>query len=75
MEVCGYTMQQRQSHKNLSKALNQLASLRIVIAVFNMEQEAMRAQIDRILTYGTLLDVLWQMYHAWITYGTVRRIA
>ena len=30
--------------------------------------------IDRILTYGTLLDVLWQMYHAWITYGTVRRI-
>ena len=31
--------------------------------------------IDRILTYGTLLDVLWQMYHAWITYGTVRRIA
>ena len=32
-------------------------------------------KIDRILTYGTLLDVLWQMYHAWITYGTVRRIA
>ena len=31
--------------------------------------------LDRILTYGTLLDVLWQMYHAWITYGTVRRIA
>ena len=31
--------------------------------------------VDRILTYGTLLDVLWQMYHAWITYGTVRRIA
>ena len=31
-------------------------------------------QIDRILTYGTLLDVLWQMYHPWITYGTVRRI-
>ena len=30
---------------------------------------------DRILTYGTLLDVLWQMYHVWITYGTVRRIA
>ena len=30
---------------------------------------------DRILTYGTLLDVLWQMYHAWITYWTVRRIA
>ena len=30
---------------------------------------------DRILTYGTLLDVLWQMYHAWITYGMVRRIA
>ena len=30
---------------------------------------------DRILTYDTLLDVLWQMYHAWITYGTVRRIA
>ena len=30
---------------------------------------------DRIFTYGTLLDVLWQMYHAWITYGTVRRIA
>ena len=30
---------------------------------------------DRILTYGTLLDVLWQMYHPWITYGTVRRIA
>ena len=29
---------------------------------------------DRILTYGKLLDVLWQMYHAWITYGTVRRI-
>ena len=29
-----------------SKALNQLASLRIVIAVFNMEQEAMTAQID-----------------------------
>ena len=29
---------------------------------------------DRILTYGTLLDVLWQMYHPWITYGTVRRI-
>ena len=39
-------MQQRQSHKNLSEALNQLACLRIVIAVFNMEQEAMRAQID-----------------------------
>ena len=33
------------------------------------------ASLDRILTYGTLLDVLWQMYHAWITYGTVRRIA
>ena len=32
-------------------------------------------ECDRILTYGTLLDVLWQMYHAWITYGTVRRIA
>ena len=31
--------------------------------------------IDRILTYGTLLDVLWLMYHTWITYGTVRRIA
>ena len=30
-------MQQRQSHKILSEALNQLASLRIVIAVFNME--------------------------------------
>ena len=30
---------------------------------------------DRILTYGTLLDVLWWMYHTWITYGTVRRIA
>ena len=30
---------------------------------------------DRILTYGTLLDVLWYMYHAWITYGMVRRIA
>ena len=29
---------------------------------------------DRILTYGTLLDVLWLMYHTWITYGTVRRI-
>ena len=29
-----------------SKALNQQTSLRIVIAVFNMEQEAMRAQID-----------------------------
>ena len=29
---------------------------------------------DRILTYGTLLDVLWQMYHPWITYGTVRKI-
>ena len=38
-DVYGYTMQQRQSHKNLSKAaLNQLTSLRIVIAVFNMEQ-------------------------------------
>ena len=33
------------------------------------------AETDRILTYGTLLDVLWQMYHAWITYGTVRGIA
>ena len=33
------------------------------------------AQLDRILTYGTLLDVLWQMYHAWITYGMFRRIA
>ena len=43
MDMCGYTMQQRQSHKN---SLNQLASSRIVIAVFNMEQEAMRAQID-----------------------------
>ena len=31
-------------------------------------------QIDRILTYSTLLDVLWQMYHPWITYGTVRMI-
>ena len=31
--------------------------------------------LDRILTYGTLLDVLWLMYHTWITYGTVRRIA
>ena len=30
---------------------------------------------DRILTYGTLLDVLWLMYHTWITYGMVRRIA
>ena len=30
---------------------------------------------DRILTYGTLLDVFWEMYHTWITYGTVRRIA
>ena len=39
-------MQQRQSHKNSSEALNQLVSLRIVIAVFNMEQEVMRAQID-----------------------------
>ena len=29
---------------------------------------------DRILTYGTLLDVLWLMYHTWITYGMVRRI-
>ena len=46
MDVCGYTMQQRQSQKNTSGALNQLASLRIVIAAFNMEQEAMRAQID-----------------------------
>ena len=39
-------MQQRQLHKNLIEALNHLASLRIVIAVFNMEQEAMRVQID-----------------------------
>ena len=37
MDVCGYTMQQRQLHKNSSEALNQLASLRIVIALFNME--------------------------------------
>ena len=37
MDMCGYTMQQRQSHKNMSEALNQLVSLRIVIAVFNME--------------------------------------
>ena len=37
MDVCGYTVQQRQSHKNLNEALNQLASLRIVIAFFNME--------------------------------------
>ena len=36
--------------------------------------EAELVGIDRILTYGTLLDVLWQMYHPWITYGTVRRI-
>ena len=35
----GHVWQQRQLHKNLSEALNQLASLRIVIAVFNMEQE------------------------------------
>ena len=34
-----------------------------------------RELYDRILTYGTLLDVLWWMYHTWITYGTVRRIA
>ena len=46
MDLCGYTMQQRQLHKNLSEALNQLASLRIVIVVFNMEQEAIRVQID-----------------------------
>ena len=34
-----------------------------------------QCKCDRILTYGTLLDVLWLMYHTWITYGTVRRIA
>ena len=39
-------MQQRQWHKNLSEALNQLTSLRSVVALLNMEQEAMRAQID-----------------------------
>ena len=40
------------------------------------DMEALRNHYggDRILTYGTLLDVLWQMYHPWITYGTVRRI-
>ena len=27
----------------------------------------------RSLAYCTLLGVLWQMYHAWITYGMVRR--
>ena len=32
--------------KNSSEALNQLTSLRIVIVLFNMEREAMRAQID-----------------------------
>ena len=28
---------------------------------------------NRSLAYCTLLGVLWQMSHAWITYGTVRR--
>ena len=28
---------------------------------------------NRSLAYCTLLGVLWQMCHAWITYGTVRR--
>ena len=37
LDVCGYTMQQRQSHKNWSEALNQLVSFRIVSALFNME--------------------------------------
>ena len=39
------------------------------------KQQAICTKGDRILTYGTLLDVLWLMYHTWITYGTVRRIA
>ena len=29
---------------------------------------------NRSLAYCTLLGVLWQMCHAWITYGMVRRI-
>ena len=28
---------------------------------------------NRSLAYGALLDVLWQMYHAWITYEMLRR--
>ena len=39
-----------------------------------LKPELLKPYSDRILTYGTLLDVLWQMYHPWITYGTVRRI-
>ena len=40
-------MQQRQSHQNSTKVLNQLlASLRIVIPLFNMEREAMSTQVD-----------------------------
>ena len=31
-------------------------------------------QINRSLAYPTLLGVLWQMCHIWITYGTVRRV-
>ena len=46
-----------------------------VIAVYTNTIDYYYCTVDRILTYGTLLDVLWQMYHAWITYGTVRRIA
>ena len=30
--------------------------------------------LNRSLIYGILLGVLWLMYHAWITYGTVERI-
>ena len=34
-----------------------------------------KLEANRSLAYGTLLGVLWQMFHAWITYVTVRRIA
>ena len=46
-----------------------------VMSNFEIQWKALKDRNDRILTYGTLLDVLWQMYHPWITYGTVRRIA
>ena len=63
---------------------NSTISKRHHLASYHRVREAIAAKFisfhwkdgksDRILTYGTLLDVLWQMYHPWITYGTVRRI-
>ena len=47
----------------------------VFYATHNQSYPSASEESDRILTYGTLLDVLWQMYHAWITYGRVRRIA